>query len=91
MSLVLSKMVPAHRRTVEFTWLKRDFMVMTPQYREIRARCHSPMDTCFWCVRKLVDGEMMALAGAKKGANKILCQDCAALMVDAHPANCGCA
>lgn len=77
----LSKTVPAHRHTIEFNWIKRNFTVMCRAYREIRAKCGSPMDTCCWCDHKHVDGEMMALAQPQEpgSANKILCQECAEL------------
>lgn len=75
--LRLSRLVPAHTRAVRFHWIKADFMVMSQQYRRIREKCRSPMDTCKWCGHKHVDGEMMALAGPEKGANWILCQRCA--------------
>lgn len=77
----LSRMVPAHRYTVQFKWCKRDFSLMSPKFREIRAKCASPMDTCFWCKHSFADGEMMALAQPDKGGNKVLCQSCADLLL----------
>ena len=77
----LSRIVPAHRHTMEFNWVNRDFMVMSPKFREIRAKLRKPMDACKWCGHPIADGEMMALAQPKKpgSANVILCQGCAAL------------
>lgn len=77
----LSWMVPAHRFTVTFNWCKRDFMPMSPKYREIRAKQSKPMDTCFWCKHAFEDGEMMALAQPDKGGNKVLCQSCAEILL----------
>ena len=74
----LSRVIPQHRRIVEFRWCKKDFMEMSPKYRAIRAEMRKPMDSCFWCQYKFKDGEMMALAAPMKGTNKILCQVCAA-------------
>lgn len=76
----LSKRVPARTKTVHFNWCKKDFTVMDQKYREIRkkhASKRSPMDACFWCGYKFMDGEMMALAQPKKGTNEVLCQSCA--------------
>ena len=73
----LSRPIQAHVKTVEFNWCKKDFMVMSQKFRDIRSRSHNPMDTCFWCRHGFVDGEMMGLAQPKKGANKALCQKCA--------------
>jgi len=77
MALKLSKKVQAHTKSITFNWCKKDFTEMSQQYRQIRAKCRNPMDTCFWCKHKFKDGEMMALAQPKKGANKVLCQACA--------------
>lgn len=81
MSLQLSRDVPKHVRVEKFNWLKRDFMPMSDNYRKVRAR-HGlkPMDACYWCKWKFVNGEMMALAQPLKGKNKLLCQKCARLM-----------
>ena len=78
MGLSLSKVIPAHIKTVELFWVKRDWLVMKPEFRKARRRCSSPMDTCFWCHHKFADGEMMALASPKVGRNKPLCQACTA-------------
>ena len=74
----LTKLIPEHRKTIEFNWCKRDFLLMSQDYRKVRERMHSPMDSCSWCQHKFVDGEMMALAQPKHGKNWLLCQDCAA-------------
>lgn len=75
--LKLSRLVPAHTKTIAAFWCKRDFMSMCQQYRDVRARCASPMDSCYWCGHKIADGEMMALACFETIGNKILCQPCA--------------
>jgi hypothetical protein len=73
----LSRNVPAHKRTEKFTWCKKDFLVIDQRYRDIRAKMRKPMDSCYWCGHKFIDGEMMALACPIRGTNKVLCQPCA--------------
>ena len=73
----LTKIIPKHKKTIHFEWCKRDFMLMSPQYRMVRARCSTPMDTCGWCGHKFSDGEMMALAAPEKKRNMVICQKCA--------------
>ena len=73
----LSKIVPARRKTIQFNWIQKDWMVMSPKYREMRARCAAPMDKCFWCGYKILDGEAFSLACPEKGGNKVLCNSCA--------------
>ncbi len=80
MTLYLSRVIPMHRRTVKFRWVKTDFMVMSERYRAVRARFSNQMDKCDWCQRAFVDGEMMALAQPEKGHNWVLCQTCRAAM-----------
>lgn len=79
----LSKIVPARRNTVKFEWCKKDFMVMNQKFRDVRAQLKKPMDSCFWCRHKFIDGEMMALAAPKGKLNKVLCQTCANELLDA--------
>jgi len=68
---------PARTKVQRFRWIKREFMEMSPRYREIRAKTRSKLDACFWCRHSFEDGEMMALASPEKGLNKVLCQNCA--------------
>lgn len=72
----LSRIVPAHTYRVDFTWLKRDFQVMSPRYREIRAKVGGGMVSCDWCEYAFVDGDTMHLAGRPKGRNWLLCNTC---------------
>jgi hypothetical protein len=68
----------SYAKTITANWVKPDFMLMSPKYREIRKRCSSPMDTCYWCHHKMEDGEMIGLANLKGiGGNVVLCQKCA--------------
>ena len=84
----LTKIIPAHRRTVNFNWCKRDFMPMTPGYRQMRSGSRAPMDKCDWCNHAFVDNELMGLAQPTKGRNWILCQDCCEeLLASKEPAN----
>ena len=45
----LSKVIPARKVTFVPTWIKKEFLVMDQQYREIRSRMRDPMDKCHWC------------------------------------------
>jgi hypothetical protein len=75
--MYLSKIVPQHVHRQDFTWLKRDFTVMSPGYRRIRAKVGGGMEKCDWCGHEFADDEVMALAGRPKGRNWVLCQTCA--------------
>jgi hypothetical protein len=79
--MALSKVIPQHVHSVSFNWCVRDFMLMSPEYRAARTRMNKPMDACFWCHHKFVDGEMMALAQPATGGNKVLCQTCAEMLI----------
>ncbi len=77
----LSKVIPTHKKVVEFNWCKKDWLQISPRYREIRGKSRNPMDSCFWCGHKFADGEMMALAQPKTGTNKTLCSTCAEIVL----------
>ena len=74
----LSRIVPAHQKTVVYDWCKRDFMEMSPKWRAARTRLRGKedMNACTWCLHKFIDGEMMALAHPLNSCNKLLCQTC---------------
>lgn len=73
----LSRVVPAHRKTIKFNWCKRDFMLFG-FYRGVREKRRMDVQSdCFWCRTPFKDDDMMALAQPEKGANKLLCQSCA--------------
>jgi len=73
----LQKTIPAMVKTLKATWC-REFLEMTPQYREVRRSCRSKMDTCYWCRHYFADGEMMSLACFVGSiGNRVLCCDCA--------------
>ena len=72
----LSKPVPSRKKVVIILQAKRDFMQMSPRYREIREKSRNPMCSCFWCGHKFADGEMMGLVIPEKGKNKVLCNSC---------------
>lgn len=74
----LSKRIPARTKTLTAKWCKKNFLVMSPKYREVRKKMRKPMDTCYWCNHGFEDGEMMALALFNElCGNKVLCQNCA--------------
>lgn len=73
----LSRIVPAHTRTIRFNWCKADFMLFG-FYKGVREkRRMSIQSACFWCRVPFNDEDMMALAQPESGANKLLCQSCA--------------
>ena len=73
----LSKRIPARIKTIKFNWCKKDWIEINDNYRAIRKKLREPMDACFWCGYKFVNGDMMALAQPEKGKNKVLCGACA--------------
>lgn len=77
----LSKRVPSRTKTLKTEWCRNDFMVMSQRFREIRAKCKLPLDACYWCKHKFVDGEMMALACFGRIGNRTLCQQCAGELI----------
>lgn len=75
----LSRVIPAHRRTVTFNWCKRDFMVFG-EFKAARLKMRMDIvgfSECYWCHKPFEEADMMALAQHPKGANKVLCQECA--------------
>jgi len=73
----LSKRIPARTKTVKINWCKKDFLEMNQKFRDVRANFEQPMDDCFWCGHKFIDGEMMSLAQLVGRRNEMLCQSCA--------------
>jgi len=74
----LSREIPARREIIQAKWCKKDFIKMGKEVRKARQCMRDPMDKCYWCGHKFIDGEMMALACLSGEGNKILCQNCAA-------------
>ena len=70
-ALQITKRIPARTVTLKALWCRKDFMLMSDRYREIRSRLSKPMDTCYMCRRKLENGEMMALACFHTGGNNL--------------------
>ena len=77
----LTKKIPARKKTVKFNWCQRNWMKMSPAYREIRNRCKNKMISCFWCGHNFEDGENFAIAQPVTGGNKALCHDCADVLL----------
>lgn len=73
----LFRQVPARTETVWFNWCRSDFLPMSQKFRDARARMSEPLDKCWWCKHPFENGEMMAMAQAKGGISRILCQACA--------------
>lgn len=77
----LSRVVPAHTRTVRFNWCKPDFMLFG-FYKGVREkRRMSVQSACFWCRVPFKDDDMMGLAQPESGANKLLCPSCTSKIV----------
>ena len=74
---VLTKRVSARTKTIQFTAIKMDWMVMSDRFRAIRSKSRRPMDKCFWCRKPFKNGDQMALAFRGKGSNVVLCDTCA--------------
>lgn len=74
----LTKQVPSRTVTLTALWVRRNWMKMNDQYREIRSKARSKMDKCHWCKHCIENGEMFALACFEKVGNKVLCDPCAA-------------
>lgn len=72
----LTKRIPARTKTVNFLWIKREFLPMCQDYRDARKRMRTKKDSCFWCCHKFEDGEMMALAAISGKLNQLLCGTC---------------
>lgn len=74
----LERMVPEHKKTAIFTWVRSDFMPMSERFREIRAKMREAKDShkCWWCKHKFENGEMMGLAAQIGKGNVLLCQTC---------------
>lgn len=58
-------------------WVKKEFLVYGPEFREARKNMRRKYNRCFSCNTPFKDGETMALASFGKHGNKVLCQLCA--------------
>ena len=76
--LSVSKIVPAHRKTINFNWVRRDFQKFG-FFKESRLRMKCGVEgwqTCFWCKHKFTDDEVFGIGQLEKGPNKPLCSAC---------------
>lgn len=72
----LSKIVPAHRVSLELTWIKRDWMHFGA-FKAARTKMKLDFkQTCYWCKKPFGDADLMALAGRSRKTNVLLCQGC---------------
>lgn len=86
----LTKIIPARTKTITARWCKKDFAINDGEYRNIREQMNNPMNTCFWCDYKFVDGDTIALASfEEKSGNKVLCQKCAEALLKSGRADTG--
>lgn len=73
----LERVVPRHKQSVVFRWIKRDWMIFGA-FKAARERMGLGVyGHCFWCKQPFAEIDMMALAQPEKGANRVLCQVCA--------------
>ena len=79
----LTKIIAAHKKTVEFT-LCKEFMLFSV-FDKGRKRIKKKMVDCFWCGYAFRDEDMVYIAVAVKGGNKILCEKCATELNGAKP------
>jgi len=57
-------------------WVKLEFLPFDEKFRAVRQRHRSTTPSrCYICHRPFADGEMMALAGCRRG-NKLICRAC---------------
>lgn len=80
----LTKIIPARRHTITANWCRKDYIEMSPRYRNTRNRINDGRDKidrmclCFWCKHRFEDGEMMSLVAFNgKVGNRVLCSKCA--------------
>lgn len=73
----LTRTIPVRKKTVEFIWIRKNFMIMGDMYRTARSTLRKPMDSCWWCGHRFEDGEAFALGCIRGTGNKVLCHDCA--------------
>ena len=75
-TMKLTRIIPAHRKTMELTWLKKEFVTVTPRILKIW-KDTKQSSCCYWCKHRFDVGEVVALAGVKNEVNRVLCQACA--------------
>lgn len=78
----LSKVIPAHRKTVKFRWAYKNFTQYNHRFKAVRDNMRSKLDHCDWCQKKFQIDEPIALAqplSGQKGPkrNWVLCHNCA--------------
>ena len=76
MAIKITRTIPARTYTIECTSFKRDYSVMGPIWRRVRAGSSNPMTSCGLCGHKFADGETMGLGMFATGKNRTLCGKC---------------
>ena len=74
----LTRTIPARTRTLSAKWCKLDGIKMSKKFRSARKDTYADVNSCHWCKRPHLDGEMMAIASFVRVGNRTLCQKCAA-------------
>lgn len=75
--MIITRKIPARTKVIVVEWCKKEWMLMSQRFRDIRARTRNPMDKCGICKHEFEDGEMMGLACFESSGNKTVCQSCA--------------
>ncbi len=72
----LSRKNPSHTKTIEFNWVKKDFMNFK-DFDDARERMGlRRFKKCFWCGHGFLPEDMMAIGEIIGNGNKFLCQEC---------------
>ena len=76
MTLKLSKIIPSRRETIQFDWVKKDFMNYG-KFKEARSRMGLYYwKRCHWCGKDFEEKDIMALGHISGQGNKVFCQSC---------------
>ena len=83
MTMKLTKMIPARRKTVTARWCKLEWKPKgdIPEHPD---GWWDHLRHCYWCRHEYADGEMMAMAEFERIGNKTLCHSCATELLDSE-------
>lgn len=77
--ITLTKRIPARTKTANFLWC-REFMLYGKYSRARKKMGMTHVTHCYWCQRRFLDDDMMAMAAEKNSGNRLLCQECVGKM-----------
>ena len=72
----LNKRLPTGTRSEAFLRIAHNYSRFNDVWRRTRSRMRDPMDKCWWCKRKFIENEPIALGIRSKGKNVVLCRVC---------------